>query len=811
MHCTTRTLALTLIALSHVALLHAQLVINEVCSSNHRVLLDFEGEPHDFIELLNLGALPVQLSEYRLQDNQDWRVWPLPDVWLNSGEFILIFASGKDLYSPEYHANFSIDKDGEELYLLHATETQYVDVPALHTDHSYGRIPSSGEYRFFDEPTPGQPNANDGYLGYSFAPQLSHGSGVYPDGLMLTASTIAEQSVHYASGGHSPYTHGESVDAPIAIHENTVLQFICKRNGYLPSQIIHRTFFVTPPPDLPIVSLIVAPDTLFHHESGLFMPGLNADEEWPFYGANFWENRYIEVHLDYFTRHTLRFSQRCDLRIHGDKGTRTQEQRPMRLVARNRHGAGEFMANLIDGKPHVRYKSVVLRNSGGDWSRVHLTDAFIQQTVTDPLLHTDTRGSTHAVVYINGSFFGLYDFQQHINARYTRHAFNTHDSTSVAILKHENEADEGDFSEFDTLVDWFESTDLSTDSNFNEAAALLDLDNFTDYLITAFFWNNTDWPANNLRCHKANIPEAKWRWITYDFDVSMNSVGWVTEHTDNLNRVLTDFQHIKTVKLFVALLANTQYRHRFINRYADLVNTTFASERLTERFNALVDRVQPAMDLHFERWGSNADWWHFFWLQPRAFVFLAERPAIAIDQLQAQFNLAGQYRLAIDSWPPNAASFTLNSLVVDETEWQGTYFTDVPIALEAVARDGYRFVHWKIAGSDSIVSSTPSIQQSFSESVHLTAVYRPDDRGHQLVLHPNPSVGSLHLRHYSEVERAATCRIFAANGQMVSESSLALHAGINRWTFDKPLPAGIYVIELRYPGAVHRARWVKAG
>ncbi len=777
---------------------HAQLVISEVCASNHQTLVDFEGDSPDFIELLNLGDDPISLIEYALQDDQLWRLWQLPDHTLEPGEYLVIFASGKDRYEPEYHTNFRINSEGEHLFLIHETAPQFLNVPKLQTDHSYGLDLLTGEYRFYDQPTPGHANVEVSFEGYCSPPSVSHDSGFYPSGLTLECQSAANENILFAFAGHSALSHGQWYENPLAIPETEVVQFICTREGFLPSDPVWRTYFTNDLGDLPVLSLTVEPDLLFDPEIGLFMHGTNADQEWPYFGANFWENRHIEVHVTYFVNGQIRVSQPCDMRIHGNKGTRTQEQRPMRLVARNRHGHPYFLDRLISGKPHLKYKTVVLRNGGGDWNRVHLTDAFIQRTVTDSILKTDTRGSEHTAVYINGDFFGLYDFQEQVNADYTRRNLDLPDDTPVTILEQEQEAVTGDFTEFDQMVDWFQNTDLSIPSNYLMASEQVDIDNLTDYLITAFFWNNTDWPGNNLKYHKAE--GGKWRWITYDFDVSMNSVGWVTEHTNNLNRVLNDFQHIKTIQIFSALLENTQYQQYFINRYADLVNTVYRADRLTDSFNEMVDRVQPAMNLHFERWGSNSDWWHFYWLEPRAFVFLSDRQFIALNQLEHQFNLNGQYELTIETWPPHAANFSLNSLVIDEGDWQGTYFTDVPISLEAHARPGYEFVHWKHSLNDSIVSLSPSFQSTFDESVQLTAVYRPDAARLNMIVYPNPATSSFAIEFYAHSDAEATFRIYTSTGDLAKQSAVTIHLGVNRLTIEEHLAPGLYIIEMRSSG-----------
>lgn len=78
-------------------LLPAQVVINEVSSTNHAVIADEDGKYEDWIELYNPGTTLVNLKDYRLvyHDGKP-HVWVFPEVFIRPGEHLLVFASEKD-------------------------------------------------------------------------------------------------------------------------------------------------------------------------------------------------------------------------------------------------------------------------------------------------------------------------------------------------------------------------------------------------------------------------------------------------------------------------------------------------------------------------------------------------------------------------------------------------------------------------------------------------------------------------------------------------------------------------------------------
>lgn len=75
----------------------SQLLINEVMTSNSSTLPDEDGDYPDWIELYNHSNQSIRLDSLRLSDkrsNPD--KWQLPPSMLEPGEFLLVFASGKD-------------------------------------------------------------------------------------------------------------------------------------------------------------------------------------------------------------------------------------------------------------------------------------------------------------------------------------------------------------------------------------------------------------------------------------------------------------------------------------------------------------------------------------------------------------------------------------------------------------------------------------------------------------------------------------------------------------------------------------------
>lgn len=111
----------TVEALEERRVLAAMPVISEILASNDRTIDDQDGDDSDFIELYNAGDEDMSLNRYYLTDDpEDLQKWRFPDVDLAVGQYLVVFASGKDRNASdsELHTNFRLTTSGEYLALV---------------------------------------------------------------------------------------------------------------------------------------------------------------------------------------------------------------------------------------------------------------------------------------------------------------------------------------------------------------------------------------------------------------------------------------------------------------------------------------------------------------------------------------------------------------------------------------------------------------------------------------------------------------------------------------------------------------------
>ncbi|MBA4409628.1 MAG: CotH kinase family protein [Bacteroidota bacterium] len=97
--------------------------INEVMSSNGGVITDVDGDTPDWIEFYNAGTVPLSLNGYGLSDKKDQPFqWIFPDFQVRPGEYLVVYASGKDRRQAPAYWNTIISKGDEWKYLVPKAE-----------------------------------------------------------------------------------------------------------------------------------------------------------------------------------------------------------------------------------------------------------------------------------------------------------------------------------------------------------------------------------------------------------------------------------------------------------------------------------------------------------------------------------------------------------------------------------------------------------------------------------------------------------------------------------------------------------------
>ncbi|MGB0918765.1 MAG: CotH kinase family protein, partial [Flavobacteriales bacterium] len=729
-----------------------QIRINEVCTSNNTVVLDEDGDSRDWVELYNAGNESVDLNGFYLSDkDNDTTKWQFGGITMLPESYLLVFISGKNRPATiPPHASFKLSQAGESLRLYDSFKTlvDSISVPFISTDFSYGSFPDGSTYRaFFEAPTPNGTNNNSEVTDHiiAFAPQFSHKTGVYSNTFSASISTNEnDATIYYTLDGSEPNELSSVYTTPITINETTVVTAKTVKSGLIDSKIELVNYVFLENQSLPVICLSTDPDYFFDFETGIYVKGPNAEEEFPYYGANFWSNTEVPVNVQWIDEYgRLGFSQKLGVRIHGGSVSRTRPMRSLRLLARDDYGKGRIDYSLFSTKIQPSNKRFILRNSGSDYLKTMFRDGFIHNTFISNGLHADAVCYNPVEVYLNGEFWGIHNAREKVDRYYLQSNFGV-DDDNVDMLEEQDQIMEGDFVAFDAMEAQVLGLDLSVDANFQIADSLFDVLNLADYYIAQTYINNLDWPYNNLKYWREKAVGAKWRYIIFDLDATLGGVSFAPVDFDNLERALGSFgDDNRHILIFRKLLENETYRQFFINRYCDLVNTAFSAQEFEKSLNKAAAKIEDVIPKHFNRWSPELNDWEEQVEIVKEYV--NERPPFAINYLQDFFNLNQQANINLNVYPPNAGKIELNSVSVKEFPFKGVYFEEIPISIGITENPGFTFSHWETNRTDIDGSSAYSRQFYPKQGDSVTAVFVGNSAFSPLDVYPNPATNEINV------------------------------------------------------------------
>ncbi len=799
---------------------NAQIVINEVMSDNENILEDNFGETSDWIELYNSSSETIELEGFYLSDGADnLERWQFPSQEIAGNGFLLIFASDNNLEEPVLHTNFKLSSNGEGLYLSDAQGTivDFIEIPPLDNDISYGRQTDGADnWVYFDAPSPANSNDGSSFFAFAQAPVFTNTS-YFNNSPVQIEITCSEPNctIYYTTDGSQPDENSIRYTAPISIQKTTCFQAISVAEGLENSVVSTQTYFVGVDNSIPIVALTVDSLLLHDEENGVFSPGPDASSEWPFWGANFWKNIELPAHFEFYEPNGAKaYAHNVGMKVHGGRGSRTNPLKSIRFLAKDDYGIESMDYKFFPNREREHYRRIVLRNASGDFNWTYMRDAFMNNLVIHEKFDVDCLAARAVLWYINGEFWGLMYLREKSDEYYLQNNWGV-DIDNLDLLEEDTLVVLGDYEHFDNFYAFARNNDLSIESNFQTAAQQFDVNSLADYFIIETLSNNTDWPTNNIKFWREKKEGSKWRYILFDLDVALGARSWTDPEVDSFGDKMVQYQDTnRHVNILHAFLEDEDYQHYFINRYADIINTSFEPEYLQAKVDSFVAVIEPFMAQHLDKWQNQTyEEWQNEKL-PEINFFVENRPMYARQFLQDYFELENQVKLNLSVFPPEAGRIKINTIVPKKLPWQGVYYNGVPVELSIVPNPGFEFDYWQSLHTISNPNTNPVIVQNFEQDDAITAYFKTENTfALQAKVFPNPSFDNDKLTCQfilNQISNVSYSIYNTIGKEILAEENIRLNAGVQQIELNLPsaLASGVYFLDLNIDNQEETVRFM---
>jgi uncharacterized repeat protein (TIGR02543 family) len=705
------------------------LVINEVMSSNSFTFADENGEYPDWLEIYNPGNSTVTLTGCGLSDDPTVPLkWIFPSGVIKQHAFLVIFCSGYNRTSDfsHLHTNFKISASGENLLLSNPSGgiIDQVNLGPLPPDISFGRQPDgTATWVYFSVATPGSANSSTAYGGITDAPQFSQSGGFFTGTVTISMSeSTPGASVKYTLDGSEPTFSSTTYSTPIIISSTKVLRAGAFKSGFIDSRITTNTYLINEHHELPVVSISTDSANFFDWNTGIYVLGPNASPDAPYLGANFWQDWEKPIHIELFETNGLQgFSMDAGVKIDGSY-TRSYPEKTLAVYARGKYGYNEIAYQLFPDLPYTSYQSFLLRNGGNDFWYAMMRDELTQTLLKESGL--DVSDYRPAIVFLNGVYWGLHNLRE----KESEHFLAQHhgvDPNNVDRLENDAEVMQGDSINYNNMLNYIETTDMTVQAHYDSVKTMMDVDNFISYMVSEIYVDNTDWPGNNIKYWRERTSTGKWRWIVWDTDVGFGWDAGQGNTYDNLaaatatNGPSWPNPPWSTI-LLRRLLLNTQFKNDFINKLADYSNTFFEPTTVVNTINTLKSVIEPEMPYQYAKWGGegmtgwNSD-------INTLISFANNRGQYVRQHFINKFNLQGLVNVNINVSKTTAGKVQINTVKLKSYPFTGVYFKNITITLTALPELGYKFIGWSGASNSTsaVISLTPAANISLTANFAL--------------------------------------------------------------------------------------------
>ncbi|HXI51948.1 MAG TPA: lamin tail domain-containing protein, partial [Candidatus Saccharimonadales bacterium] len=585
---------------------------------------------------------------------------------------------------------------------------------------------------FLADPTPGARNDSDYYYDEVADTKFSVDRGFFeaPFSLAITSAT-PEAQIYYSFNGDEPGPgRGVLYTGPLVITNTTVVRARAFKEGWKPTDVDTATYLFlgdviyqaagwqqtrVPPPNfpaswganavdygmdpnvvgnytlvqwkealtqIPSLSVVTEMNNLFDPMTGIYANALQHGTDW---------ERPASIEMFEPTQGVPGvFQLNCGLRIRGGYSRNVQYvKHSFRVFFRNAYGAGKLHYPIFGESGAGEFETFDLRTSQnyswslGDAHETSVREEFCEETLG--ALGQPYRRNRYVHLYLNGQYWGLYEFDERPEASYGQTYFGG-SKTNYDVVKCGNhvanfvtEATDGNMLVWSNLwsqcqamrtapnnPNYFRILGCNPDGTRNPALpVLLDVDNLIDYMLEIFYSGDGDAtlssflgnnePNNWFGMRDRTNPDIGFRFFNSDAEHTLGAPSSQVDRTGPFGGSNEgNFAYSNPQWMHEELMRNAEYRLRF----ADHVQKHFFNggaltyEAGTNRFLARAAQINKAVRAYSARWGdagrepplgerewaAEVNWVLTNWFPSRAGIVLAQLrvdnlfPAVAAPQ-----------------------------------------------------------------------------------------------------------------------------------------------------------------------------------
>jgi len=465
--------------------------------------------------------------------------------------------------------------------------------------------------------------------------------------------------------------------------------------------------------DMDFISITADEESLHDYETGIFEAGKTYDDNIARGAEGYVYGNYSMRGKDWirdcwFTMidcdGNLLVNQQTGLEVAGGTSA-AYPVKSLRIIGQNEYADyGKITLdlsceNISDLSLNNSNNSIRLRSGSQDTDVGNIRSAVVSRLASQSGFNGCV-GTRRALVYVNGSLYGIFDIQQNLTESFLRQRFSLPDSDNIRRIE-TNE--ENAFLIHTDLIKYFDA-DLTVKENREDLEKHVDLDNYFTYYAVECLVGNSDWPDNNVKMWAYTggydgvnpYTDGRYRFLIFDTDLTYYTHAdyeWVEGCLeDTLTSIMEHAVRGKGSQL-PKLMKSQEYKQRFLTVLSDMLEGAFSTENVMKVIDEETAKVDAAYNKYFS---ENVNARRLQGLENMK-LSASEREGVIREDVEKYFGSTGTYKLNINKSEGVSLKW-INKTVYPNESYACDYFSEAAFEIKAEASPDYEFEYFILNG-----------------------------------------------------------------------------------------------------------------
>jgi hypothetical protein len=713
--------------------------------SNIDCVMDDQNEfPDSWVELYNNSNTAVNLSDYSLGISEDQgEAWKLPSRQLPPHLFVIVFC---DKVASGLHTPFKLESGKGGSVFLFKNKTVVDKVTDLKKQPApniaYGREKDgSTSWGYQATPTPGNSNCGKLCTDILGEPVFTEKGKVITDnlafqlGISLPKGCPTGTVIRYTTNGEEPTVQSTIYKTPIKISDTRIIRAKLFCDGYLsPISTSHSFIFFPRKLTLPVVSIVTDDKYLYDSKLGIYVDGKYSSQK-----KNYKYDWRRPINFEYFEKvdQESRVNQLCETRIQGG-ASRDAQLKSLVVYANKRFGEKRLKYEFFpDQRPGVKdFKSIILRNAGNDFDYLYMRDAIIQR-VMGQNTDLDWQAWRPVIVYFNGIYKGILNIRERSNGD---NIYTNYDGLEdIDMLENWSDLKQGDKTNWRQFRDFYSKKGHTLE----EYSKWIDWKEFINLMVMNLYFNNQDFPGNNIVMWRPRTENGVWRFVAKDTDFGIglygssanyNSIEWLYDPNYDADRSWANKPE-HTI-LFRYMMEDADFKREFLDHATVYMGDFLNVAGTREIWDPMYEMIRTEYPFHRKLINQ---WWPNYTTElNNARNWMASRTDNFYNHLAKFYdlgkNIPVEINQEVDESDLQAADIFINDIRLTKGTFNGKMYANRSYTVSSSSDEGRRVVGWTISQVEASTKTTRTVKgSSFTFTVPnvlkmwINAIYDDDD------------------------------------------------------------------------------------